>query len=162
MTAPSAPTRDLWFAGTLMQVHADRELTGGQFALIEQRARRGFSPPAHVHQHEDQFFYVLEGEVTVRIGEDERRVGAGGTAWLPRGTVHTFLVESDEVRLLEISTPGGFEEFHAEAGAPAGEVRIPDETPLDVAALAAASARYGCDIVGPPMTAAAGAPAASV
>jgi quercetin dioxygenase-like cupin family protein len=156
-TTPTS-TSDLWFAGTLMQVLADRRTTNRQFALIEQRAARGFSPPLHVHQHEDQFFYVLEGELTVRIGDVERRVGARGTAWLPRGTAHTFLVESDEARLLEITTPAGFEQFHVDAGTPAEELRIPDAGPLDVAALAAASARYGCDIIGPPMGDAASRP----
>lgn len=151
MSTTTTSARDLWFAGTLMRVLADRESTDGQFALIEQRARRGFSPPAHVHQNEDQFFYVLEGELTVRVGDAEQRLGVGGTAWLPRGEVHTFRVESEEARLLEISTPAGFERFHIDAGAPAAELRIPDEMPLDVEALAAASARFGCDIVGPPM-----------
>lgn len=153
MSSAPTSTSDLWFAGTLMHVLADHEMTGGQFALIEQRARRGFSPPVHVHAREDQFFYVLEGEVTVLLGDAERRVAAGGTAWLPRKVAHTFRVESDEVRLLEISTPAGFEQFHIDAGAPAAELRIPDETPLDVRAMAEASARYGCDIVGPPMAA---------
>ena len=153
MSATPTSTCDIWFAGTLIHVLADSDMTGGQFALIEQRARRGFSPPAHVHEHEDQFFYVLEGEVTVRIGDQERRVGAGGTAWLPRGQAHTFRVDSDEVRLLEITAPGGFEQFHVDAGSPAEDLRIPDEAPLDVPAMAQASARYGCDIVGPPMEA---------
>lgn len=151
MTTTPTSTCDLWFAGTLLHVLADHGMTEGQFALLEQRAPRGFSPPLHVHQHEDQFFYVLEGELTVRIGDGERHLRAGGTAWLPRGTAHTFRVDSDEARLLEISTPAGFEQFHVDAGSPAAELRIPDQTPLDVAAMAAASARYGCDIIGPPM-----------
>jgi hypothetical protein len=94
---------------------------------------------------------VLEGRLTVRLGEDERVLGPGQTAWLPRGTAHTFRVESDEARLLEISTPAGFEQFHIELGEAAPEARIPDPAPLDVAALAAGSERYGAPIVGPPM-----------
>lgn len=153
MSGTPTSTHDLWFAGTLMHVLADREVTDGQFALIEQRAPRGFSPPVHVHEHEDQFLYVLEGELTVRVGDLERVVPAGETAWLPRRQPHTFRVDSEEVRLLEISTPGGFEQFHVDAGVPAAEPRIPDQAPLDVPAIAAASARYGCAIVGPPMAA---------
>lgn len=79
-TSPTS-TCDLWFAGTLMHVLADRDTTDGQFALVEQHARRGFSPPLHVHQHEDQFFYVLEDELTVRLGDEERRLSSGGTAY---------------------------------------------------------------------------------
>jgi quercetin dioxygenase-like cupin family protein len=151
-TEPSSalPT-DIWFAGSLMTVLADHGTTGGQFALVEQRAARGFSPPVHVHRGEDQFFYVLAGAVTARLGDAERRLGPGDTQWLPRGTAHTFRVDSDEARLLEITTPAGFEQFHVELSEPAAERRIPDPAPLDVGALAACSARYGCDIIGPPM-----------
>ena len=151
--APQATAlpQDLWFANTFMRVHAGAAATNGQFALVEQRARRGFSPPVHVHANEDQMFYVVSGSITVRLGEVESTLGAGESAWLPRGVPHTFRVDSDEVRLLEISTPGGFEQFHVEVGAPAGEERIPDPAPLDVAAMAAGSARFGCDIIGPPM-----------
>lgn len=151
-TTPSTSTStDIWFAGTLMRVLADKASTNGQFALVEQRAAHGFSPPVHVHQHEDQFFYVLEGELTVRLADDERRIGVGETAWLPRGISHTFRVETPEARLLEITTPAGFEQFHLDLSEPATELRIPDPGPLDVEAMAAASARYGCDIVAPPM-----------
>lgn len=150
MTATTTTT-DVWFAGTLMKILADRASTNGQFALVEQRAARGFSPPVHVHEHEDQFFYVLEGQLTARLGDDEQILRAGETAWLPRGIPHTFRVDSAEARLLEISTPAGFEQFHIDLGEPATEQRIPDPAPLDVAAMAAGSARYGCDIIGPPM-----------
>lgn len=143
--------RDIWFANTFMRILADRDSTDGQFALVEQRARKGFSPPVHVHAHEDQMFYVIDGDVTVRIGDAESTIGAGQTAWLPRGVAHTFRVDSDEVRLLEISTPAGFEQFHVDLSVPATEARVPDPGPLDVAAMAAGSARYGCDIIGPPM-----------
>jgi quercetin dioxygenase-like cupin family protein len=154
ITAP-APT-DIWFAGTLMRVLADHDATAGQLSLIEQRADRGFSPPAHVHRNEDHLLYLIEGEVTVRLGDDERVIRPGEIAWLPRGTVHTFRIDSDQARLLEITTPAGFERFHVELGEPAVELRVPDPAPLDVAALAAGSARFGCEIVGPPMTPGAG------
>lgn len=142
---------DIWFAGTLMRLLADHESTGGQFALIEQRAAKGFSPPLHVHRHEDQLFYLLEGRLTVRLGEVERSLERGQTAWLPRGVAHSFRVESEEARLLEISTPAGFERFHLDLSEPARELRIPDAMVVDVDLFAATSARYGCDIVGPPM-----------
>lgn len=149
--ASPEPSTDIWFAGSLMKVLADHASTGGQFALVEQRAARGFSPPIHVHSREDQFFYVLAGAVTARLGDDERLLGPGDTQWLPRGVAHTFRIDSDEARLLEITTPAGFEQFHVDLGEPAAELRVPDPAPLDVAALAAGSASYGCDIIGPPM-----------
>ena len=59
--------------------------------------------------------------------------------------------DSDGARLLEISTPAGFEGFHVDLGTAATERRIPDPAPLDVPAMVAGGARYGCDIIGPPM-----------
>ena len=152
-TSPDADRlpADVWFANSLMRVLADATTTGGQLALIEQRAPRGFSPPTHVHSREDQLLFVVDGSITARLGDDDRVVGAGECVWLPRGTAHTFRVDSDEARLIEITTPGGFEQFHVELGTPATEARIPDPGPVDVAAMAAGSARYGCDIIGPPM-----------
>lgn len=145
---------DVWFAGTLMRVLADHGSTGGQLGVIEQLAPAGFSPPVHVHEREDQLLFVIDGAMTARLGDHEQRVGAGECVWLPRGTPHTFRIDSPEARLLEVTTPGGFERFHVELGEPAPERRIPDPAPLDVAALAAGSARYGCQIIGPPMGAA--------
>ena len=147
----SVASDDLWFAGTLMRVLADRASTGGQFALIEQHAPRGFSPPLHVHAGEDQMIFVVEGELRAQVGDAERLIAASDVVWLPRGVPHTFRVESDGARLIEVTTPAGFEDFHREAGEPALERRIPDPAPLDVAALAEASARHACQILGPPM-----------
>ena len=150
-TPVQALPTDIWFANTLMRVLADRHATNGQLALIEQRAPQGFSPPTHVHAHEDQLLFVVEGAVTARLGDDERPVGEGEAVWLPRGVPHTFRVDSDGARLLEVTTPGGFERFHVEVGEPAAEPCIPEPGPVDVAAMAEASARFGCDIIGPPM-----------
>lgn len=142
---------DIWFAGTLMRVLADSASTEGQFTLIEQWAPKGFSPPIHVHQREDQLFYLLDGRLTLRLGEHDRPLEPGETMWLPRGIPHTFRVDSPDARLLEVSTPAGFEQFHLDLSEPARERRIPDPVAVDVALFAATSARYGCDIVGPPM-----------
>ena len=141
VTSPEAdrlPT-DVWFANSLMRVLADAEVTGGQLALIEQRAPRGFSPPTHVHSREDQLLVVIEGAITARLGDDDSVVGEGESVWLPRGIAHTFRVDSDEARIIEVTTPGGFEQFHVELGTPATEVRIPDPAPVDVGAMAAGS-----------------------
>lgn len=134
-----------------MRVLADRAATGGQLALIEQRAPHGFSPPEHVHQNEDHLLSVVEGEVTAQLGDEQRVARAGEVVWMPRGIVHSFRVDSDQALLLEITTPAGFEQFHIDLGEPATELRLPDPGPLDVAALAGGSARFDCDIVGPPM-----------
>jgi quercetin dioxygenase-like cupin family protein len=143
--------KDRWFLGTQLRILADAADTGGALTVMEQRAPKGFSPPLHVHDREDTAILVLSGVVTVRVGGDERVVGAGELAWLPRQVPHTFRVDSDEVHLLELATPSGVEEFHVAASEHAQRDEIPPPSEPDVAALAAAFARFGGEILGPPM-----------
>ena len=65
--------------------------------------------PLHVHANEDELFYILEGEHVVQCGEDEFRLGPGGTAFLPRGVPHSQRrVETGVGRLLALTYPAGF------------------------------------------------------
>lgn len=140
-----------WFAGTWLRVVAAAADTGGAMTVMEQRARRGFSPPRHVHEREDTAFLVLEGLLTVVVGDAERAVRAGELAWMPRGVPHTFRVDSEEVHLLELVTPGGVEGFHLDASDPALVAAIPADSAVDVGRLVASSSGYGIDIIGPPL-----------
>jgi quercetin dioxygenase-like cupin family protein len=152
LTKTTATTpRDRWFVGTLFRVLADRADTDGQLAVMEQRAPRGFSPPLHVHRREDTALLVLDGELRVRVGDDERTLGVGDFAWLPRDVPHSFRVESEEAHLLELATPAGVEAFHVEASDPAPSFALPPPGAPDVARLLAAGERHGAEIVGPPM-----------
>ena len=57
-------------------------------------------------------FYVLEGTLTLRVGDDELEAQPGTFACIPPGTVHTFSNRSDApVRLLNVNTPGGWENY---------------------------------------------------
>ncbi|MBI1843537.1 MAG: cupin domain-containing protein, partial [Actinobacteria bacterium] len=113
ITVPNTD-RDRWFIGTLLRIVADGTDTAGGLAIMEQQARRGFSPPRHVHHREDSALLVLDGAITVVIGDERRQVGAGEFVWLPRDVPHTFRVDSDTVRQLELVTPAGFEQYHLE------------------------------------------------
>jgi quercetin dioxygenase-like cupin family protein len=65
--------------------------TGGRYGLVEMTAPAGIpGPPPHVHETEEDAFYVIEGELTVQIGERTLQAHAGTFALVPRGTVHTF------------------------------------------------------------------------
>jgi quercetin dioxygenase-like cupin family protein len=61
--------RSVWYNGSLFTFLATGEETQGQFALIEALARKGNVPPRHIHHREDETFYVLEGEITVSVGD---------------------------------------------------------------------------------------------
>jgi quercetin dioxygenase-like cupin family protein len=109
----------LWFLGTLARIKLDGAQTGGRFALWEGDFPRGAAPPLHSHP-QDETFYVLEGEVTVWIDEEEPRLcRPGAAAFAPAGTPHAFRVESDTARMLFLSTPAGIEDYVRELGEPA-------------------------------------------
>jgi quercetin dioxygenase-like cupin family protein len=143
--------RDRWFLGTLLRVLADGESTGGQLAVMEQQARRGFSPPTHLHRREDTALLVLDGAITAVVGDTRVEVGPGGFVWLPRDVPHTFRVDSDTARLLELVTPAGFEHFHLDTSDPAPAPEIPPPAEPDIPRILGAVGRYEAEIVGPPL-----------
>ncbi len=106
----------------------------------------------HVHHREDTALLVLDGTITVLVGDDRREVHAGGFVWLPRDVPHTFRVDSDSVvRQLELIAPAGFEQFHVDASEPAVRLEIPPPSEPDIARMLDAIGPYGAEIVGPPM-----------
>ena len=147
----------IWFLRNRMSLKATAASTGGAFGLVESLIAPGFSPPMHVHHREDESFYVLEGELTMQCGEQRFTASAGAFVFLPRGVPHSFVVEGGRpARMLTILTPGGGEGVFVEGGRPPEGDGLPPAMPPDVAALKAVSARFGAEIVGPPL-----APAAS-
>ncbi len=153
MTATdSTPTeRDRWFVGSLIRILAQADETDGVLGVFEQTAPQGFSPPLHVHHREDPAHYVIDGTITAVIGDVRRRADAGDLVWLPRDVPHTFRVDSDGARLLELITPGGFEAYHVDASDPAPTLTLPPATAPDIGRLATAIGPYGAELVGPPL-----------
>ena len=92
--------------------------TGGGFSLVEHPIPpRGLCAPLHRHTHEDEYRYVLEGRMGAQLGDDVVYAEVGDLVFKPRGQWHTFWNAGDTpCRILEIISPGGFEEFFAEIG----------------------------------------------
>ena len=99
--------------GGSIHIRVRSEDTDGTFGLIEQVVPAGFpGPPLHVHPEFEETFYVIEGEIAVRVGDEGHEVGAGAVAVVPRGTPHTFANPTERpVRMLVLVTPGGFERY---------------------------------------------------
>lgn len=102
-------------------------------------------PHLHVHTKEDEMFFVLDGVLTVQIGDELHDLAAGGLAWGARGIPHAFANRTkDPARVMIMSIPGGAEGVFAELEAYRRTVTgAPDEQ-----ALAAIMARYGATRVG--------------
>jgi quercetin dioxygenase-like cupin family protein len=92
------------------------EDTDGRFALVEHPiAPRALAGPMHVHKHEDEYSYVLEGEVGFQVGDEVFSAGPGQLVAKPRGIWHGFWNAGDEpARVLELISPGGFEHYFVE------------------------------------------------
>jgi quercetin dioxygenase-like cupin family protein len=120
--------RAFQFLGTLMTRKAGVEETHGGFGLIEQELPAGFAPPPHTHHAEDEAFYVLDGAITFRCGDQTLEATDGSFVFLPRDVAHGFTVaESGPARVLQLNAPAGLEQFFEELGSPAGEpARPPD------------------------------------
>jgi quercetin dioxygenase-like cupin family protein len=144
---------DVWAFGELLITRMPSELTGGAFALIEHRCRRGQASPWHRQLADDETFYVVEGEVTFWAGDPAEPLLRGGpatTVYVPRGTPHSFRVDSETATLLAVSTPGGHERFFADAGEVAAQRALPDRAHPDPERVEVACRRHSVEILGPP------------
>src|SRR5262245_2263212 len=117
--------RSVWYSGHLMTFLATAEDTQGQFALIEAVARKGNVPPPHIHHREDETFYILEGEMTMTVADQKIRGTPGSVIFAPRGIVHSFEINSEQIRMMVLLTPAGLEGYFKECSVPAPAMTMP-------------------------------------
>jgi uncharacterized cupin superfamily protein len=100
-------------AGTGVTVKVSEAETGGLYTIWEGRVPPGtVGAGPHLHRERDEFFYVLDGELVLRVGDERHTARAGTFAFVPRGIVHGFHNASeDEATLLVVHHPAGFERF---------------------------------------------------
>jgi quercetin dioxygenase-like cupin family protein len=134
----SGPTVQLGALGVRFMLASQQ--TGAGFSLVEHPiAPRGLGAPMHVHKNENEYSYVLEGEVGAQIGDEVVIGRPGDLISKPRGIWHAFWNAGDApARLLEIISPAGFEGYFAELGP-----LLPPERPEpDFEAIATLQASY--------------------
>ena len=121
------------------------EQTQGNFALVEHPIKpRALAAPMHTHRHEDEYTYVLEGEIGVQIGDEVRVARPGDLVFKPRGVPHAFWNAGDTLaRALEIISPAGFERYFAEL---APLFPPANQGPLDEEAVGAVREKYGLEM----------------
>ncbi len=121
------------------------EETADNFALVEHPiGPRALAAPMHTHKREDEYTYVLEGEIGVQIGEEVLVARPGDLVFKPRGVRHAFWNAADEpARALEIISPAGFEQYFAEL---APLFPPANEGPLNEEAVGAVREKYGLEM----------------
>ena len=155
MTKP-VPANQLWFQNSLVTIRVSASDGQDGISVLEHRVPYGFSPPLHLHRTEDEVLHVLEGEFRVRVKDQEHRLGAGDALLAQKGVPHTYRVESAQGgRCLTITVHGDFERFVRAVSRPAERPELPEPAGPPSAgaiqALNAAAARYGIELVGPPL-----------
>ncbi len=108
-------------------IKATGDDTSGSFYLGEAVIQAGFpGPPPHVHERLHDMFYVLEGTLTMMLGDDTREFGPGSFVCVPPGAVHTFSNPGNApVRFLNFNTPSGWENYMRDLGAALGGQELP-------------------------------------
>jgi quercetin dioxygenase-like cupin family protein len=142
----------LWFLGSLATIKAESETTQGRVGVVEILAAQGHGSPLHVHHNEDEWFYVIEGELTFWVGGRIVDGPAGSFVYGPRDVPHTFTVASAEARFLLVAEPAGFEGFMRALSEPAESLTLAPQSvrPPDPEQMTATAAQYGIEILVPP------------
>ena len=121
------------------------EQSGGALTAFENTVAPGDGPPLHVHAAEDEAWYVLEGDLRFRLGDELRGAPAGSFVFVPRGVPHCFQNVGDApARILVLFTPSGMERFFDRFAA------LPEDADL-ASAFRSIGAEVGMDVLGPPL-----------
>ncbi len=139
-----------WGPGDQITFLITGEDTGGAFFMAEALVPPGGGPPPHIHQREDESFYLQEGTLTVQVGGKTIDASPGDFVYLPRGIVHCFKNTGNvTAKFLVVVTPAGLEKFFAEAFFPALDrsAEAPPVTEAMLARLLAAAPKAGLELL---------------
>ena len=142
-----------WFLDLLVVEH--RCAPGMETVVLEMTLPVGSSAPLHVHAGLDDTWYILDGEMVVRCGDDMLVAGAGHWVSMPRGVPHTFRVVGDrDARILLVHDNASFRDLIRELGVPADAHVVPAQPVFpSMEELARVAGAHDLTPVGPPMSA---------
>lgn len=116
--------------------------TPSLFAIEHTAIQPGWGPPLHFHLAQEEWFYVIEGEVLFQLGDQRLILKPGDSILGPRNVPHAFLAAGpNPARMLITFTPAGQMEEFFRATASLG----PQQS-------AAVFGRYGMKRIGPPLS----------
>jgi len=161
MTMMMTPTTNaepvsVWFLNTLVKIRVPNTTGADGITIMEHHAPQGDSPPLHIHRNQDEGFVVVDGEILVNLDGGEIVARKESTLLAPKGVPHSYKVLSPGgARFLTITRGADFEGLVRFLGRPAERDELPTPSgppsPEQAARLAEACARFGIDLVGPPL-----------
>ncbi len=113
-----------WYNDILWTLLASAKQTGDSYSLMETVCPELSGLPPHTNE-QDEMIYVLEGEAMFLVGDQTFVAKAGTFVFIPEGVVHCFRIESNTARLLNFSSPAGFEQVISEVGRAAPPRTLP-------------------------------------
>lgn len=147
---------DLWFLNDFVQPVLTSQMTGGRFQMSISRSSPSGMPPLHVHENEDEIFFILEGKMTFWAGTATATLGPGDCILMPKGVPHTFQADPElGAKRLVLTSPGEFDSFQKAVAEPADYKAPKKGWKMDDATqkrLQEACDRYGITLLGPPGT----------
>ncbi|MFF3562016.1 cupin domain-containing protein [Streptomyces sp. NPDC002574] len=148
---PTPDREPFWFLGGRARILLPGPATGNALSLMEFSDPIGHAPPHHVHENEEELWFVLDGEVSFFVGDERHDLIAGQVAHGPRGVPHSYLVRSEGARIAVVFSPACIEEWFRANGTPVGEAG--DLPPaFDLAAVVGSAAAFSLRVTGPPPT----------
>jgi mannose-6-phosphate isomerase-like protein (cupin superfamily) len=119
-----------------------RETNKGMFIIEHTNLIKG-GPPLHLHLNQEEWFYVMEGEVLFQIGDNRKRLRSGESVLAPRRIPHTFssVGEKPGRMIIAFCPAGKMEDFLRVTAVPNPPVQD-----------AAFFRRYEMELMGPPLS----------
>jgi quercetin dioxygenase-like cupin family protein len=148
--------RGTWAMGSLFEHLLTAQESGGTLGVALVTQPPGIATPLHRHHREAEAFFLLDGTMTYRAGDEVFHLTEGDFIWLPPMLPHAFRVTGDRpVRFLGLADPGHLFGLYDEVGLPAGERRLPgaDGRPMaeEIPRWNAVGPKHGLEVVGPPL-----------
>lgn len=147
---PTGGGERVWFLGNVMTIKCGLG-RADPITLIVGDLHPGHAPPVHVHNDEDEAFYVLEGAARFRCGTEDFEATPGDSVFVARGTPHAFRVGPAGARTIMFSTSPLLARFMASGGRPAGEGAPPPASEAELHRVSALAASFDMHVVGPPL-----------
>ena len=116
-----SPASTIHYMGGLMTFLAEIKDTGGTFAVMELLSKGGNELPPHLHEREDEWLHILEGEIEAYVDGEAFEISSGESIFLPKLRPHAWSIKSPRLRALIVVQPAGLEQYFRAIGGPSAE-----------------------------------------
>ncbi len=135
------------FDGDTFYCKVSTKDTDGDIYMFESTRQKKGGPPLHLHYEQDEWWYVLQGEFLIKVGDQLYNAKAGDSVFGPRRVPHAFAkVSEEEAKMLIFFTPAGKMEDSFIARSQGATNNMTDQQRQEF------SKAHGVEIVGPPLT----------